>query len=95
LLTLERNLLLERLGRVEAKELSKLGSIVRVLVDTELDVLAKGLVELLEVVLVLGDLAYQVQTLLDDVLTDDLQDLVLLKSLTRNVQRKVLRVNDT
>jgi hypothetical protein len=84
-----------RLGRVEAKELGELRAVVGVFVDTELDVLAKGLVELLEVVLVLGNLAKQVHALLDDILADDLEDLVLLEGLTRNVQRKILGVNDT
>jgi hypothetical protein len=55
-LTLERGLLLSRLGGVESEELSELGSVLSVLVDTELEVLAEGLVELGEVVLVLGDL---------------------------------------
>jgi hypothetical protein len=63
--------------------------------DTELNVLAKGLIELAEVVLVLGDLADEVESLLDDVLADDLEDLVLLKGLTRDVERKILRVDDT
>ena len=63
--------------------------------DTELDVLAKGLVELLEVVLVLGDLADHIHALLDDVLADDLEDLVLLEGLTRDVEREILRVDDT
>jgi hypothetical protein len=94
-LTLEGDLLLERLGRVEAEELGKLGAVVRVLVDTELDVLTKGLVELLEVFLVLGDLTEDVHALLDDVLADDLEDLVLLQGLTGDVERKVLGVDDT
>ena len=63
--------------------------------DTELQVLAEGLVELLEVVLVLGDLLEKIKALLDNVLADDLKDLVLLERLTRDVQRKILGVNNT
>jgi SpoU rRNA methylase family enzyme len=63
-------------------------------VDAELEVLAKGLVELGKVVLVLGDLGEHVHALLDDVLADDLEDLVLLERLARDVEREVLRVDD-
>ena len=63
--------------------------------DTELDVFAKCLVELAEVVLVFSDLAEQVHALLHDVLADDLEDLVLLQGLTRDVERKILGVHNT
>lgn len=63
--------------------------------DTELDVLAESLVELGEVVLVLGDLGDKIEGLLDNVLADDFENLVLLESLTRDVERKILRVDDT
>jgi len=63
--------------------------------DTELQVLAKRLVELLEVVFVLGDFRKDVHALLDDVLADDLEDLVLLEGLTRDVEGKIFRVDDT
>ena len=66
-----------------------------VLVDTELQVLAKGFIELVEVVLVLRNLAEKVHTLFDNILTDDLEDLVLLKSLAGNVEGKILGVDDT
>lgn len=95
MLTLERDLLLSRLGRVEAEELSELTAVLGILVDTELQVLAERLVELLKVVLVLCDLAEEVHALLDDVLADDLEDLVLLECLTRDVKREILRVDDT
>jgi hypothetical protein len=47
-LTLEGGHLLSRLGGVETKELGELGTVLGVLVNTELDVLAEGLVELVE-----------------------------------------------
>lgn len=62
--------------------------------STELQVLRKGLVELLEVVLVLSNLLEQVHTLLDNVLSDNLKNLVLLERLTRDVERQVFGVND-
>ena len=62
--------------------------------DTELDVLAEGLVEFGEVILVLGNFGEQVKALLDDVLADDLENLVLLQGFTRDVERKILRVYD-
>ena len=63
--------------------------------NTELDVLAEGLVELVEVVLVLRDLGEEVKALLDKVLADDLENLVLLQRLTRDVERQILGVDDT
>jgi hypothetical protein len=55
-------------------------------VDAELDVLAKGSVELVELLTILGNLVEEFERLLDDVLADDLHDLVLLESLTRQVE---------
>ncbi len=55
-LTIERGLLIRRLRRVEAEELGKLATVLRVLVNTELQVLSEGLVELLGVLLVFADL---------------------------------------
>jgi hypothetical protein len=80
---------------VEAEELSELGAVLGILVDTELDVLAERLVELGEVVLVLGDVLEHLDGLLDEVLADDLEDLVLLEGLTGDVEGEVLRVDDT
>lgn len=89
---LERGHLVNRLGRVESEELGNLGSVGGVLVDTELEVLGEGRVELVKVLLVLGNLRKELKSLLDEVLLDDLEDLVLLESLTRNVEGKVLRL---
>merc|ERR1712054_266562 len=91
---LEGGLLIARLGRVEHEQLRELRAVARVLVDAELDVLAKLLVELLEVLRVLLDLAKELNALLDNVLLDDLEDLVLLQRLTRDVERQVLGVDD-
>ena len=80
---------------MEAEELSEFAAVLGILVDTELQVLAERLVELLEVVLVLSDLGEHVHALLDDVLADDLENLVLLEGLTRDVEGKILGVDDT
>ena len=87
LLTLEAGLLICRFCRVKSKELSKLAAVLGVLVDTQLDVLAERLVELVEVVLVLSDLGEQVKALLNKVLADDLENFVLLQRLTGDVER--------
>jgi ParB-like chromosome segregation protein Spo0J len=84
-----------RLGGVESEQLGKSLSVLGVLVDTELDVLAESRVELVELLLVLGNLAEELENLLDDVLLDDLHDLVLLKGLTRQVEREILRIDNT
>lgn len=60
---------------------------------TQLDVLGEGLVELGVVILVLCDLVEQLDRLLHDVLADDLEDLVLLQHLARDVERQVLAVH--
>jgi hypothetical protein len=83
------------LGGVVSEELGKSLAVLSILVDTELDVLGEGAVELVEVLLVLGDLLEELEGLLDNVLLDDLHDLVLLKGLTRQVQWEILRVDNT
>ena len=87
--------LITRLGGVEAEELGEGLAVLGVLVDTELDVLAEGAVELVELLTVFGDFVEELEGLLDDVLLDDLHDLVLLKSLTGQVEREILRVDNT
>lgn len=87
-------LLLSRLGRVVAQEVGEPGPVGRVLVDAQLEVLGERVVELGVVVLVLGDLGEQLEALLDQVLADDLEDLVLLQGLARDVEREVLGVDD-
>merc|ERR1712137_1087573 len=86
---------LARLGGVVAEELGKDVAVLAVLVDTKLDVLGESSVELVELLLVLGDLGEQLKGLLDDVLLDDLHDLVLLESLTGQVEGQVLGVDHT
>ena len=80
---------------METQVFGKFATVLGVLVNTKLDVFAEGLIELLEVVFVLSDLREQIHTLLDDVLADDFEDLVLLKRLTRDVERQVFRIDDT
>lgn len=46
-------------------------------------------------VLVLGDVGEHLEGLLDEVLANDLEDLVLLKSLARDVEGEILGVDDT
>ena len=93
--TFEGDLVINSLRRMETQEFSKFAAILGILMNTEFDVLAEGLVELLEVVFVFSNLREHIHALLDDVLADDFQDLILLKSLTRDVERQVFRINDT
>mmetsp|Transcript_8368 Transcript_8368/g.18980 ORF Transcript_8368/g.18980 Transcript_8368/m.18980 type:complete len:674 (+) Transcript_8368:222-2243(+) len=86
--------LLAGLGAVVAQQLRKLGAVLAVLVDSELDVLRERLVELGVVLLVLGNLREHLNALLHDVLSDHLKDLVLLQHLARDVEGKVLAVDD-
>ena len=63
--------------------------------DTELQVLGELFVELLVVLVVLGDFGDEFQDLLDEVLFDDLEDLVLLEELSGNVEGEVFGIDDT
>jgi len=93
--TFERSLLIKRLGGVETEIFREFAAVLCILMDTELNVLAKGLPELVIIVFVLSDLTNKVECLLDKILANDLQNLILLKSLTGNVEWKILRINDT
>jgi hypothetical protein len=93
--TFEGNLVINSLCRVETQEFSKFAAVLGILMNTELDVFAESLIELLEVVFVFSDLREQIHALLDDVLADDFEDFVLLECLTRDVERQVFRIDDT
>mmetsp|Transcript_69422 Transcript_69422/g.157525 ORF Transcript_69422/g.157525 Transcript_69422/m.157525 type:complete len:321 (+) Transcript_69422:997-1959(+) len=79
---------------METQQLGNLGTVGGVLMDAKLEALAKLLVELLVIILLLGNLSKHLQALLDQVLLDHTEDLVLLKCLTGDVQRKVLGVHN-
>ena len=87
LLTLQASQLFSRLRRMEPEEFCELAAILRTLMNPQLDVLAESFVELVEIVLVLRNLLEQVEALLDDILADDLENLVLLQRLSRDVER--------
>ena len=91
----ERYLLLGRFSGIIAQKFSKLGSVLGILMDPELQVLAECRVEHLEVVLVIRNFTEEIQAPSDNILADDLDNLVLLEGLTRYVKRKVIRVDDT
>lgn len=93
-LTFEGSKLVVRFRGVETEELRKLATVLSIFVNTKLDVLAKGLVEFGEVVLVFSNLTDEVHSLLHKVLADDLEDFVLLEGLTGDVKGKVFRVDD-
>ena len=93
---LEADLFISRLGRVEPQQFSNLNKIVnRVLTDPKLHAFDKLFVELLAVIVQLGNFIEHVHALHHVVLLDHAQDLVLLQSLTIDVQRKFLRIDDT
>ena len=54
--------------------------------DAELQVLSESLIEFGEAIHAIGNLAEHIHALLDDVLMNDLEDLVLLESLMRDVK---------
>ena len=79
---------------MEAQVFGEFAAVLSVLVNSELKVLAESLVELLEVILVFRNLGEQIHALLNDVFADDFEDLVLLKSLARNVEWQIFGIDD-
>jgi hypothetical protein len=93
--TLQRSRLIKRFCREEAQKLGEFAAVLRVLMNTELDVLAEGLVELAKIVLVFGDLVEKIERLLDEVLANNFKDLILLQGFSRDVKGKIFRVDNT
>merc|ERR1719474_288082 len=93
-IVLQRSLLFARRGRVVSEQLGQLLPVGRVFVNSEFDVFGELLEEFGAEVLVLDDVIEHLQTLLDEVLTDHLQDLVLLEHLSGDVEGKILRIDD-
>merc|ERR1719311_1368928 len=91
---LQADRLVTGLGRLEAEEIRQLRAVGGVLMDAELQVLPKLLVEFLVIVSLLRDLREHLEALLHEVLLDHAEDLVLLQRLTRDVERQVLRVHN-
>lgn len=93
----QRSHLLTALGGVVSQKLGNLGSVGGILVNTQLEILREGLVELLELLRVgiLRNLREEGNALLDEITLDHTKNLVLLKTLTRNVQRKIFRIDDS
>ena len=83
------------LGGAESEELRKGLTVLSILVNAKLDVLAESSVEFVELFTIFCDLVEQLESLLDNVLLNNLHDLVLLKGFTRQVQGQILRVNNT
>ena len=77
-LTLKAGCLVHRLHCVELEGLAEPVTVLRVLTNTQLDVLAEGLIELVKIILVLGDLNEQVEAFLGGVFADDVEGLVRL-----------------
>jgi hypothetical protein len=87
---LEADHVLPGFGGVVPQEFGQFLSVVGVFVDAQLQILAELLIELLVILSILQNFAEQFQTLLGDVLLDDLQDLVVLEVLPGNVQGQIL-----
>mmetsp|Transcript_3637 Transcript_3637/g.3431 ORF Transcript_3637/g.3431 Transcript_3637/m.3431 type:complete len:303 (-) Transcript_3637:441-1349(-) len=77
------------------QEVGNLGAVGRILVDSKLEVLGERLVELLVGILILSQISKHLKALLNKILLDDTKNLVLLKSLTGNIQGKILRVDNS
>ena len=71
------------LHREELEEPGELATVLHILANTQLDILAERLVELAEIVVVLRE---QVKAFLDDVFVDNLENLVSLQRRRRDVE---------
>lgn len=91
----QANVLVLGRRRVVSEELGELLPLVGVFVDSEFDVLTELLVEFVEAFFVFADFVEEFDGFFDQVLSDDLQDLVLLEGFSRNVQWQIFRVHDT
>ncbi len=78
-----------------SKERREFVSIVGVLVDSKFEILRELFIELLPVFVIFGDFLNELKTLLDHVSLDDLKNLVFLKRLSGDVQRKIFRVDNS
>jgi hypothetical protein len=85
----------EGIDFVEAEILGEFAAVLGVLVNAELNVFAKSLVELIAVVLVFGNRAEEVKGLFDEVIADNLEYLIVLQGSSRDVERKIFGVDDT
>lgn len=83
---LEGDLVLTRLACVEAEEFGELHAVSSVFMNSKLEVLGKLLVELFVVFGIFLNLGEHLKALFDNVLLHDLEDFVLLKCLTRDVE---------
>ena len=63
--------------------------------NSKFEIFRELFIEFLIIFLILGNLSEHLEALLDDILSHDLEDLVLLESLTRDVERQVLRVDNS
>ena len=63
--------------------------------DSKLEILRELFIELLPVFIIFGDFLDKLKTLLNHVSLDNLKDLVFLKRLSGDVQRKIFRVDNS
>mmetsp|Transcript_22345 Transcript_22345/g.44750 ORF Transcript_22345/g.44750 Transcript_22345/m.44750 type:complete len:398 (-) Transcript_22345:262-1455(-) len=77
------------------KEFGEFGTVGRIFVDAQFEVLRERLVEFVVGVFIFSEVVKHFDALLDQILLDDTKNLVLLKGFTRNVERKILRIDNS
>jgi len=78
-----------------AQEAGEFLAILGIFVNTQLEVFRELFKELFELFFVFRDFTEKLHTLFDDVLANDLENLALLQSFTRDVQRQIFAVHYT
>ncbi|KAJ0471247.1 hypothetical protein HanIR_Chr14g0727621 [Helianthus annuus] len=77
------------------KQIGQLGSVLAVFMDTQFQILGKGFIEFVVIILVLSNLIEHLNAFLHKILPDNLENLVLLKHFTRDVEWQVIGVHNT
>ncbi|KAJ0816041.1 hypothetical protein HanPI659440_Chr00c21g0734811 [Helianthus annuus] len=78
-----------------SEQISQLGPVLAVFMNTQLQILGEGFIEFVVIILVLSNLIKHLNAFLHKILPDNLENLVLLKHFTRDVEWQVIRVHHT
>ena len=90
---LQADLFITRLGNVNLDNSAILVLCCAVLMDPKLQTICLQFVEHIVVIFLFGNFCAHFEALLHKILLDDTQDFVLLQSLPRDVQRKILGIH--
>lgn len=91
----KRDLVITRGGCKVSQEISNFTSICSIFMHTEFKVFSKLFIEFFVVFGIFRNLSEEFKTFFSDVFLDNFKDFMLLKEFSRDVKRKIFRVNNT